>query len=303
MDFVTIVFNNDIELQLLKLQAISFKFVELSLIGNIYIFYNDDNNTKSVLDNIKSFYPNNIQSNVKIIYRDSKYDNYKSNWTNQQVFKLLMSKYVNSEYYVVLDSKNHFIRKVELLDFVVDSKPKMYLDNPGGMIKYYNNCLKYFNINCPFEYKYEDKDKLQPIGCNILLSTTPFVFIKLEVLNLIEYIENKEKYSLECFFNKNKKKYCEFYLYSTYLIYMNSINKHTLIKLNSFNETIFANPDKPWNDINRKRNVITNSKCKIFGLHRKAVVRMNNEYKHSLIEIYKNFYDDNTMKFIINLLN
>lgn len=301
MDFVTIVFNNKIELELLKLQAISFKFVELSCIGNIYIFYNDDNNTKSVLDNIKSFYPIDIQSNVKIIYRDSNYNNEDSNWTNQQIFKLLMSKFVESDYYIVLDAKNHFIRKIEISDFVINNKPNMYLDNPGGMITYYHNCLKYFNINCPFNYKYHDKEKKQPIGCNILLSTTPFIFIKIEVLNLIEYIENKEKCSFEYFFNINKKKYCEFYLYSTYLIYKNNINKHNLV--NSSSVTIFGNPDKPWNDINKKKKVITNSNCKVFGLHRKAVMRMNNEYKHNLIEIYKNFYDENTMKLIINLLN
>ena len=58
IDFVTLVFNHPTEIELLKLQAISFKYYESEFVGNIIIFYND-----SGINNInflKDYYPKNL---------------------------------------------------------------------------------------------------------------------------------------------------------------------------------------------------------------------------------------------------
>ena len=44
IDFVTLVYNHPIEIELLKLQAISFQYCESEFIGKIVIFYNDSGN-------------------------------------------------------------------------------------------------------------------------------------------------------------------------------------------------------------------------------------------------------------------
>ena len=54
------------------------------------------------------------------------------------------------------------------------------------MIKYYRNCLEYFKIKDPFEYKYND-DNTKAIGNSILLTTTPYIFITQQVKNMINH--------------------------------------------------------------------------------------------------------------------
>lgn len=289
VDFVTICYNDKLELDLLKLQAISFKFVDKKFVNNIYILYNDNNYINFNL--IRNFYPSYFQDKVKIIYRQDIYkkDKYKSNWRNQQLFKLLIAKYISSKYYIILDGKNHFIRPVKVSVFFTDGKPNMFLHNPGGMIKYYKNCLNYFNIKCPLNnnQKYT------------FLTVTPQIFITNIVINLINYIEKKEKTKFDKFFLCNRK-ITEFYLYSTYLIYKKSLNLYNLKKKNSLFIVIMDNPNISWNTYEKKKLAITDNKCKIFGLHRKAVKRMNKRYKKNLIFLYKHFYDKKTMLFIKN---
>lgn len=302
IDFVTLVFNHHIEIELLKLQAISFKYCESELINNIFIFYND-----SGVDNIefiKDYYPKNLLSKVKIIYRDNIFDKgQKSSWRNQQYFKLYISNYVESKYYVILDGKNHFIRKVNLDDFIKNTKPKLYLGNPGTMICYYRNCLEYFNIKDP--YNFSDGNitlNVDNINNNKFLTTTPYIFITQQVIDMINYIESKEKKSFYNFFINNTK-VTEFYLYSTYLIFSNNINKHEIVQIDNFVITIFHNPNVNWNKYENKKHAITNPKVKVFGLHRLAVANMDNNYKENLLTLYSNFFDIKTCDMIKSFIN
>lgn len=293
MDFVTLVFNHPTEIELLKLQATSFQYCESELVGKIFIFYNDIGNNN--IEFLKDYYPKNLFSKVNIIYRDNIFDkDKKSSWRNQQYFKLYISNYVESKYYVILDGKNHFIRKVNLNDFIKNDKPKLYLKNPGKMIKYYKNCLKYFKIKDPFEYKYNNSNS---IGNRILLTTTPYIFITKQVKNMINHIESKEKESFYNFFMK-KTSITEFYLYSTYLIFSNNIDKHEMVQLDNFVVTIFHNPNVDGNKYNNKKHAITDPKVKVFGLHRMAVENMDNNYKNNLLTLYSNFFDKKTCDMI-----
>ena len=170
------------------------------MVGKIFIFYNDSGNNN--IEFLKDYYPKNSLSKVNIIYRDNIFDKgQKYCWRNQQYFKLYISNYVESKYYVILDGKNHFIRKVNLNDFIKNDKPKLYLNNTGSMITYYRNCLEYFKIKDPFEYKYND-DNSKGIGNSILLTTTPYIFITQQVKNMTKYVESKEKTSFYNFFMK-----------------------------------------------------------------------------------------------------
>lgn len=295
IDFVTLVYNHPIEIELLKLQAISFQYCESEFINKIFIFYNDSGNNN--IEFLKDYYPKNLLSKVNIIYRDNIFDkDSRSSWKNQQYFKLYISNYIESKYYVILDGKNHFIRRINLNDFIKNDKPKLYMNNPGEMIKYYRNCLEYFKIKNPFEYKYND-DNSKAIGNNILLTTTPYIFITQQVKNMINYIESKEKKSFYDFFMKNTS-VTEFYLYSTYLIFSNNIDKHEILQRDNFVVTIFHNPNVNWNKYDRKQHAITDPKVKVFGLHRLAVGNMDDTYKSNLLTLYSNFFDKKTCDMI-----
>ena len=48
---------------------------------------------------------------------------------------------------------------------------------------------------------------------------------------------------------------------------------------------------------------MTSPKVKIFGLHREAVKKMDNDYKQNLLNMYSNFFDEQTCKLIKTMLN
>lgn len=305
IDFLTLVFNDETEIGLLKLQAISFQYIQPSMrdqIGNIFIFYNDTGiYNETGIEFLKQYYPEELRCKVSIIYRDTIMSPpVKSSWRNQQYFKLYCSRYIESKYYVVLDGKNHFIRDINSDDFFLNGKPKLYLHNPGTMIRYYKGCLSYFSIHDPFHYNY-DIEENKAIGDKILLTTTPFIFITQQVSDLINYVEEKESKSFYDFFMK-KNSITEFYLYSTYLIFSNNIDQHEMVKQNKFVITIYNNPNLDWNKFDRKKEAIINSNVKVFGLHRAAVKTMDDEYKQNLLLLYANFFDETTGSIIKSIM-
>ena len=308
IDFVTIVYDNETELNLLKLQAHSFKFIDRSLLNDIIIVYNDKNPSnfkKTFKRNILPFYPRNFQHKVKIITLEDLNIKLESSWNSQQIVKLEISKLIQSEYYVMLDAKNHFIRKVNYRTFFKNGKPAIFLNNPGKMIRYYYNCLDYFEAQDPFNYKKTGK------GNEILLTTTPYLFHTEDVKDLLKFIENKEKTPFPIFFQQNRN-LTEFYLYSTYLIYTNKIKNCWMCP--SICKILYGEINRAEVE-GRINQCLLNTNIKCFGLHRKFVKDVSeaqaeeintewnendNTYKKNILIFYSNFYDKETIDFIGN---
>jgi len=288
---VTVFYNNELELNLLRLQAMSFKFVDQAIVNNVYLLYNDIGffSACDVID----FYPSFIRSRVKIYCRNDVDSNFgsidSSSWYSQQVLKLLIAKIIKSPHYVVLDGKNHFLKDTALSDFFdISGKPYLFYGNPGYMIKYYHNCTRYFQTEVNNEFKNIDEQ---------FMTTTPFLFVTEDVLKMISYIENKEKNNFYCFFQENSSNFTEFYLYSTFLEKNNLIQGYA--KSPSICISVMASPFDDWNSYEgRCLRVLKNPAIKIFGLHRKAVSVMDVEYKEKLESFYKKFYDKEMCDFI-----
>ena len=308
IDFVTIIFDNQVEIELLKLQALSFDFCEPSIIGKIFVFYNDNGNNK--IDFIKEYYPENIRSKVNIIYRDSSFDEHctTSDWKNQQYFKLYMSKYVESKYYVILDGKNHFIRKTGLDYFIKNDKPLLLLNNNSWWDSFMHG-LNYFDIpsyNQEFVSDLEDEPdnpnvKLEDYKTSFPKCDTPYIMITNDVKNLISHIETKEKKTFWEFFMHDGMM-SEFCLYAAYLIFSKTINKYKFKFWNEETNVVFRDVELSFNKIEFKRKAIQNENTKIFGLHRMAVENMDDNYKNNLLKLYSNFYDKKILDFIKSML-
>lgn len=120
IDFVTVVYSDEIEIKLLKLQAHSFSFVYPDIINNILVIFNDKKSLNEQMrnkfyDEIIECYPVELIDKVKLLFlEDLNLDFDYSNWFTQQLIKLEISKHVTSDYYVVLDSKNHFIKIITM---------------------------------------------------------------------------------------------------------------------------------------------------------------------------------------------
>ena len=286
---MTLTYNHTIEMNLLILQARSMKYVDEALINKIFILYNDvgDYDFTEIIAN----YPVALQGRVRILRVPEISDVVlPSNWFSQQIYKILVARCVEADHYLVLDGKNHFIRPVNYKDyFNSERKPRLFKGYPGSMVKYYHRCLQYFGAVDPYADKSEQ-----------LVTTTPYLLKKADVLDMVRHIEEKERTSFIQFFERYKfTSISEFYLYSTYLILTKKIDNYRLTMYNF--RSIMSNPTASYN-IYEKIGVgtLNNPKIKIFGLHRAAVLTMDDTYKQNLLAFYPTFFDADTCEFIRN---
>jgi hypothetical protein len=287
IDFATIFFNDCVEIMLLKLQAFSFKFVDFQIINNIILFFQDTSNLN--IDEIVCHYPENIQNKVKIVlYKETDLDlNYLENgWQLQQLNKILISKYIKAEYYCILDAKNHFIRSTNYDDFFYNNDYYIYT-SPGCRTNdfYYSNCTEYFSGK-------------SSTNKNDVSMSSPFIFHKKTVEEMISYIELKEKQKFAAFFMSNSN-ITEFYLYASFVEFNNCKN----VKYNEIiHTTIHSNPNEEWSlkFINEK--MYLDKKYKIVGLHRKSIEKMHPIYIHNLLQMYEYVYGKNC-QYINNIIS
>lgn len=106
-------------------------------------------------------------------------------WYTQQVLKLAASRLVASEFYLILDAKNHFVRPVCTTTFLADDgRALAEIGLVSRMQKEFNrvwrNCLDYFGID-PAIYP---GDAIAP--------QTPFVARKDLVCDLMEDVEARQ---------------------------------------------------------------------------------------------------------------
>lgn len=287
LDFVTIIFNDTMELKLLGLQATSFELVDSNIINNIYIIFNDNVTLfnkfgQYFYDKIIKYYPEYLQKKIKLLsLNDMGLNIDKTSWFTQQTIKIHISKYVETNYYIVLDSKNHFKEKISYNDFFYDNKPILRFNTHNEkMLQFYFNCLNYFNVECP----YNDNLSLK------IQTTTPFVFIKDICIQLITYIEEKEKMLFYEFIIQTKL-YTEFFLYYAFLIYLTKLNLYKYIN-QSFVITI--GPMDPnihyFNTWEYKKEQMKDNNFKIIALHRRSINFLDKKYKNNLLQFYRNKY-------------
>lgn len=294
LDFVTIIYNDEIEINLLKLQAYSFSFVDINIINDIIIIFNDkkslnENFKEKFYNEIIQFYPNELLEKIKLLFlEDLNFDFEYSNWFTQQLIKLEVSKHVSSEYYVVLDGKNHFINDITIDYFFNDDTPYLYFNcHNEKMLEFYYNSLRYFDVKCPCSSNssnFNEYFKLQV--------STPFLFITKECINMISHVEEREKKSFKEFFVETMK-YTEFFFYYAYLVYS---NKYLYYEYKSeLQPVVTIGPQDPntcyYNTWEYKQNTLDNNKIYVFSLHRQSLYILDSCYREKLLEFYKNVYN------------
>jgi len=269
MDFVTICYNNILDLKLLEIQAKSFKYINLELVNNILIVFNDNNGEELIKFNqyfeetLLYLYPDDLKNFIKIVSKKDLNINCKNNWTSQQLLKLLISEFVETEYYISFDSKNHFVDSVDDNIFFENNKPKLMYGSKTHLNHKFIHSLSEFNVNDDTCKKYIDKEKHE------FCTLTPFVFKTSYVKELMSEFPDFSFYFL---YNSN---ITEFFIYISYMIKKKYI------------ECYHISDDRYYFTIFNKNN-ICDIKYKIMGLHSLFIVSEAN-YESSKIEhIYKN---------------
>jgi hypothetical protein len=289
MDFITIVFNNKLEIELLKLQAYSFRYVDIKIINSIIIIFNDEddfnnNYSRIIFSEVINFYPSNLREKVKILNsKELGLVNYKTDWFTQQAVKIVISKKLNSDYYVILDGKNHFIKNIGFEYFFKDQHVLYDMTFHGqDMVVYYNNCMDFFGID----------EKIE-LNQKAIQTITPFVFETKICLNLINFIEDKYSKSFVNFFMEERK-FTEFFFYYAFNKFIGKeaelfLDDSSLrfISIGRADPKIFE-----YNSIKEKKFYVENRpNLRTFGLHRGSLCFLDNEYKEKLLNFYASYYE------------
>jgi Family of unknown function (DUF6492) len=207
VSFVTVVFEE--EINLLKLQARSIsKFLELSFVERIILVVNGRNQL-AVFESIKSKVVPEYRNAAQLVGLSTE-----SGWHSQQALKLAISAFITTDYYIVLDSKNHFIKPANRLSFFSQDGKALYSeqDLSGLMSEHFRNSMELFG-NDP--------------GINInssLPSTTPFVFFTKAVREMQKALRTKGMASFAEMVLPRGLPRTEFLAYYSYLLYRRSVN-------------------------------------------------------------------------------
>ena len=209
MAFVTVVFNE--EINLLKLQARSIaRFMKFDDTLRIYIIVNEpgiEETMARLRAEVLSEY-GKFQSLVSIISIKELCD-FKSGspgWRTQQLGKLKSAKIVAEDVMVILDSKNHFIREADLTDFYsVSTGCKSFLEGNE----------KNFAMQAAKIYSYFGLSMEDLLGIR-LTTITPFVVPRFIILDMLQFVESREMTSFSEFFMNKGEFLTEFLAISAY---------------------------------------------------------------------------------------
>jgi len=326
--FVTIIYDDYYDNELFLLQTKTMNNIDNNIISKIIIIFNTendesyDNYKKKFYDEIIFNYPDNIQSKVLLIYKKELYivcglnncyslpksinpqhtlnDNY--GWHIQQILKIIVSKIIDTEHYIVLDSKDHFINFTDYSCFFENDTPiffqKENIETCNSVkqsiissFMYFHNTIKKINdsqVICDFDGN--EYLTIKPI--------TPFVFKTKYVIELIQYISGSFNISFDLLFLL--KDFNEFQLYYSYLIYSKKSSEYKIVDVPEFK--FWKNSSIP---IFFNNDLIDNGKNKIIkciGVYKDIRFLFVNEGDDIIVfNFYKNFLNDDQIIHIKNL--
>ena len=211
IDIVTVSFRD--ELHLLKLQARSFR-VNLNPddVGDILVIIND-NDVDGFVEHFKREvapeYGVHFINHLKLIPHSEIMDAALETpgWRTQQTLKLLAARNVRSSYYLILDTKNHFVKKTRLADFFSTTGLPLTYESPigGTLEKYFRPSMEYFDVEADAHL------------AAAMPAVTPYVIETSLALELLKAVEMKSGVDFATFFHRKNRLVTEFFLYYAFL--------------------------------------------------------------------------------------
>ena len=197
------------------------KFLETEYLDTFYIICPEDN-INAISKHTKKYHhiPFQFIKEESILH-----DNMKviSGWHKQQIIKLAVSKYIKTQYYLIIDSDLYLNQPFSYRDMFNDNKIK-YSHEPWQTInnKYYSTNSNWWIASCnilnfPIENLHND---------NHLMGVTPQTMITNEVISLIDHIKNI--YGDDWQHKLCEMKFTEYTLYWLYLIKNEKTNLYTI---------------------------------------------------------------------------
>lgn len=207
ISFVTVVF--EAELDLLRLQARAFdRFADPGMVDDLLVIDNTRTGIRAgVLRRLLDDYGAHRSKVTFLRPREIAVVPRASGWITQQILKILVYERINSNYYVVLDAKNHLIRPVAIRDFLAaDGRAR------GGFHSYASHPLRP-QLELVLSYL-----GLEPGGCieRFPPTHTPFVMQTQLVRGMVEDMSRRSSRDFAAEFVRSGV--LEFFLYSGWIL-------------------------------------------------------------------------------------
>ncbi len=278
ISLVTVVCKADVRLLMMQFSSINIYAKNVNITEHVIIC-----NDKSILNSEIYDIVNEVNYSipVKVISQSEvlKLENtVKRGWYTQQVCKLHAHKFVNSNFYTVLDSKNFLINQIYPNSLIKDGKPIMFMMDSrkvwGGILDATFNLL---NVS-------DEKGSF----CS---PSTPFTFIRAEVESMYKHLDDAG-FNIEDLIC-DKMGVTEFICYFAYLKKTGSLSKHSLVNISdSRNYTIFRSAVLDKENIDRIQSRLDSFDW--FGIHLDKLINSNDMSESLFVDIFVRYKLVNT---------
>lgn len=292
-DLVVVGFSG--ELTLLKLQARSLRLFAPHAFNAIHYVINEENTQPFV-----KYYENEIVPELgPLAAKTSLLDGKtvadmplkRMDWRSQQSLKLLAARHVKAESFLILDSKNHFVRPVSAATFVNENGclyTHRYEFNENFRPKFENAC-RYFGAE-----KIPDTLRAMP-------TATPFMMSASVARDLLDHVEARENMPFHRFFIGTKD-FTEFYFYFAYLLSKPGLLDQLYETRERPQVTLFRSVATAPDDVRKLAQVLDREAVYLFGVHREVLKTANPEILAMIKEVWRRFGlvedDDEAVRFL-----
>lgn len=272
----TVTFGGDV--RLLELQALSIdRYLEHDKISKYRIIVNDKNEqdlTKHIENFLKDHISFSLRKKVEIESASRYIKIGDDGWKDQQYLKLYSVQNSNSEWVIVLDSKNHFIKETTIGDFFDGEKAKTYFVNPSKeQIPWLNKSLAFFCVDGH--------------SGTAMPTVTPYTMKPAVVDRMLNAIRSDYRTSgfENMFSSPALERASEFFLYFAYILKHGSING-LYSSAPRLCETLYTVWPQDRRIVERYLNSLINKEFNVFGLHRKRLPQLNDHEKLLISKIW-----------------
>ncbi|GJE02551.1 hypothetical protein GMJLKIPL_4500 [Methylobacterium isbiliense] len=259
-DLVVVIYEEELELAELQAKTIA-RFIDAQSVNRLIYCINDEDPSTSSRFMRDSIFPVLARAGISTLECRRDHFTLKTGrgYCLQQVQKLEVSFRVQTDFYVVLDTKNFLVKHFDLNELFSGPYPAVFLETyeETDFRRYMKNMyLSYWGTEEPYD--------------NVALPAmaTPFVFNTAFVRSMIDAVEKKEGMPFGIFFEERFGAgggYSEFLLYSSYLYnFQQRANLTEKLSHTSWGESVIS-PDEIHLLVEGARN---NPSWKMCGIHK-----------------------------------
>ncbi len=195
-------------------------------------------------------------------------------WRSQQLLKLTIARYLKSEYYLLLDAKNHFIHHSRVEDFFYDGLPITTIGPTNqGWLPYVRNSLNIFGVT-------SEKAIVESPP-----TVTPYLMVRSYVLGLLTKVEEDFGTNFSNVFNsKIHEKTTEFFMYYGYIASLGG--PYPYANRPSIGRTLYTKwPQDPRRVISTIEEM-RSKEALIFGLHRLRLAQLTGQQREAIMSLW-----------------